>query len=335
MMKWKIILFLLLLPAFINAQDIHFSQFNRSYLNLNPALGGSFNGDYRVNGNFRNQWSSISEPYQTFSFAGDARHLINAVPNLNLGFVVSNDKAGVGDLQSSMFLLNISYIHPLNYDSTWALKGGIQTGINSRSINYNAFSFDNQFQGGQFNSQLSNGENFSNNTLTNFALNAGLSVEYLMDTRREFEMGISFFNLNQADQSFEGDAEPLDLRSTLFIESEQYLTEKLDILPALLYSSQGEFNELVLGTNFRYYMSNSSYYKRNLYLGLWWRTDDAIIPSAGMDYNQWHFGLSYDINISSLDVASNQRGGLEIAVTYIFQQFKPSVRNYKKCPKFL
>lgn len=334
-MRLRLLFIVFALPFAINAQDIHFSQFNRSYLNLNPALAGSFVGDYRLNGNFRNQWSSISEPYQTFSFGADARGLIKKLPQLNFGLIVSNDQAGVGDLQSSMFLLNVAYIKALNLDSTLSIKAGIQTGINSRSINYDAFSFDNQFQGGRYDPQSGSGENFGNNSLTNLALNAGISFEYLMDTRREIEMGVAFFNLNQANQSFEGDAEPLDLRTTVFIESEQLLTEKLDILPALLFSNQGDYQELVLGTNFRYYFSKSSYYKRNLYLGMWWRPDDAIIPSAGLDYNQWHFGFSYDINISSLDVATNQRGGMEFSVTYIFNQYKPIIRKFKRCPKFL
>ena len=34
----------------LNSQDIHFSQFNLAPLNLNPAMTGSFNGDYRIAG---------------------------------------------------------------------------------------------------------------------------------------------------------------------------------------------------------------------------------------------------------------------------------------------
>ncbi len=335
-MKRRFLLsFLALFPLLNYAQDIHFSQFNRSYLNLNPALCGSFNGDYRLNGNFRNQWSSISEPYQTISIAADAKALIKKVPQLNFGLLFYNDKAGVGDLQSSSFLFNLSYFKALNIDSSLTLKVGLQAGINNRSINYNAFSFDNQFQGGQYNGQLGSGENFSNNSLTNLALNTGLSLEYLMDTRREIELGVAFFNLNQAEQSFNEEAEPLDMRTTFFIEAEQYLSEKFDILPSILYSMQGDYREMLIGTNFRYYLSSSSYYKRNLYLGVWWRPEDAIIPAVGLDYNQWHFGFSYDINISSLQVASNQRGGPEVSITYIFSRYNPIIKKFKRCPKFL
>jgi len=35
----------------VRGQDIHFSQYNMSPLNLNPAFTGSFDGDYRAGGN--------------------------------------------------------------------------------------------------------------------------------------------------------------------------------------------------------------------------------------------------------------------------------------------
>ena len=52
----------LLLPAFVlfvlalSAQDIHFSQFGNSPINLNPGLTGAFGGDMRFVANYRNQW---------------------------------------------------------------------------------------------------------------------------------------------------------------------------------------------------------------------------------------------------------------------------------------
>lgn len=327
---------LILISGFaIQAQDLHFSQFNRSYLNLNPALAGSFKGNFRLNGNFRNQWSAISEPFQTISFAADAKSPIKSIPNLHLGLVISNDVAGVGDLQSSQFLLNFAYTQKLSTDSSLTLKLGVQTGLNSRSINYEAFRFDQQFESGRFDPQLGTGEAFGNDNINRLALNSGLSLEYLQNQRHKAEAGIAFFNLNQADQSFEGETEPLDIRSTLFLKAEHEITEKIDLLPSVLFSTQGEFSEIVFGANMRYYLSDNNYYKRRLYAGLWLRPGDALIPSLGFDYDQWHFGASYDINISSLDVATNQRGGLELSVTYIISTYKAVFRNYKRCPKFL
>jgi hypothetical protein len=72
-MKRLIILFLF--SAFVDAvvaQDIHYSQFYNSPLNINPAKTGIFNGDKRINLSHRNQWRSIV-PWTTFTASYDQK----------------------------------------------------------------------------------------------------------------------------------------------------------------------------------------------------------------------------------------------------------------------
>ena len=166
-------------------------------------------------------------------------------------------------------------------------------------------------------------------------LNAGIAFNYIVEPRKKFTLGFSFFNLSNPNQSFNGSNIPLDTRITGHIAVDYFLTSEMDILPSILLSRQGEFMETLIGANLRYRMSQSGYYKRNLYGGIWYRNVDALILSAGADYNQWQIGISYDINISDLDAASNNRGGLELALTYIFKEFKPLIRKHKICPRFI
>ncbi|MGH2644329.1 MAG: type IX secretion system membrane protein PorP/SprF, partial [Chitinophagaceae bacterium] len=56
-----------------HAQDIHLSQFYETPLLRNPALAGIFTGDYRVELVYRNQWASVTIPYQTGALSGEAR----------------------------------------------------------------------------------------------------------------------------------------------------------------------------------------------------------------------------------------------------------------------
>lgn len=335
MQRGFIFIFFFLVGFLCRAQDLHFSQFNASYLNLNPALSGDFDGDYRLNGNFRNQWSSISEPFQTFSFSAEAKQLINSLPALDIGLLLFNDEAGVGGLQTTTALLTAAHGFKLNQDSSWSLRAGLQFGFLGRSINFDRFTFDQQFRRGGFNGDLDNGENFDRDSHSSFQLNAGISTAYQIEERKTLAFGFSVFNLSQANQSFNGSNVPLDVRTTFSLSADYYLGEKYDLLPSILHSRQGPFSETVFGSNLRYRMSESGYYKRNLYGGFWYRNQDAIIVSAGMDYDQWQVGISYDINTSDLEVASNNRGGIEIAITYIIKEFKPLIRRYKICPKFL
>ena len=59
----------------LNAQDIHFSQFYMSPLNLNPALTGVMNCNVRLVANYRNQWASVlkSNAFKTYSVSYDQR----------------------------------------------------------------------------------------------------------------------------------------------------------------------------------------------------------------------------------------------------------------------
>src|SRR5690606_3863044 len=72
-----------------------------------------------------------------------------------------------------------------------------------------------------------------------------------------------------------------------------------------------------------------------LYGGLFYRNKDAAFLSAGMDYNAWFVGISYDMNFSKLVPASRVRGGLEIAVRYIIHRFKPKKISHRICPVYI
>src|ERR1051325_12052501 len=77
------------------AQDIHFSQFNSSPLNINPALTGLFNSDYRIIGNYRSQWSSVTVPFLTYSASADMNIRVNRQRDvIGIGVLFNGDKAG-------------------------------------------------------------------------------------------------------------------------------------------------------------------------------------------------------------------------------------------------
>ena len=217
MRKFVSYILLVFLSCNLFGQDIHFSQFNSSFLNLNPALTGSFNGDYRFNGNFRNQWASISEPYQTFSAGIDASRPIIQLPNLKLGIVFINDEAGVGSLKSATVNSNIGYHIKIDRDSTWIIKTGLMLGFSTRTVNFNKFTYDNQYTGRVFDPNLSNGEDFDRNSLTHLNLGIGLEIQHRLSSTDKIEIGLSAFNLNNPNLSFANEAANLDIRTSIYV----------------------------------------------------------------------------------------------------------------------
>jgi hypothetical protein len=85
-----------LVCSFVRAQDIHFSQFYQAPLNLNPAMTGSFKGNIRATANFKNQWSSIPNHYQTINASYEMKFLKNKWENGYIagGLNLFSDKAG-------------------------------------------------------------------------------------------------------------------------------------------------------------------------------------------------------------------------------------------------
>ena len=91
----------------------------------------------------------------------------------------------------------------------------------------------------------------------------------------------------------------------------------------------------MIGSSAKYTLINKLGEYRALYGGIWYRNRDAIYLSAGLDYQSWFFGISYDVNISKLVPASNLRGGFELAVRYIMNRFKPRKIQHRICPDYI
>src|SRR5688572_31043913 len=83
------------------AQDPNFSQFFASPLTMNPAMTGKFSGQYRIAGNYRNQWPTINNAYTTATASFDAGILkdrISEFDQFGVGFMGFTDRSGNGVL---------------------------------------------------------------------------------------------------------------------------------------------------------------------------------------------------------------------------------------------
>jgi type IX secretion system PorP/SprF family membrane protein len=309
----------------IHAQDIHWSQFQMSPLNLNPAQTGFFDGDYRFIGNHRNQWKSVTKPYTTFSGSVDAGlGILSTERNrYNAGILFNNDKAGDSKLGTTQFALSLSVIRALDKDGVHFVSLGLQTGYVSRSINYSDLYFDEQFDGDVYNPGSGNTENFDNSKHGYVDFNAG--VAWLMQTENKFKLGAGFSiqHINRPDDSFFSTPAKVFPRLQGDVKVELPVASRFDLIPSVLFQNQGSFQELVGGTSVRYRISELPGRQYAFSVGGWFRSKDALIASAGLDYNALRVGVSYDINTSDLDRASNGKGGYEISLIYIVRKVKP------------
>ncbi len=330
---------LLLFLAFISVsfismgQDIHWSQFVDNPIYQSPGQAGNFDGDYRFVGNYRDQWRSVTVPFQTLSVSLDGKAKLKR--EIGYGLLVFHDQVGDGKLKTLEIQGNVNVPLYLNADKSLVFRPGINIGMNQRRLNSQAFYFDNQFNGVYFDPSIPSNETFLTESKTNFSTGIGTVLDWKIDATSKLNTGIGFYNLNRPNQGFFGDKITRDIRTNLFGSYARNLRSDLILLPATNISFQGKYREFVLGSSLKYILANQRIVYRAIQAGVWYRFKDAAYLSAGMDYQNWFFGVSYDFNFSQLTQASGARGGIEFAVRYIHRSLKPKKIIHRVCPDYI
>lgn len=333
--KISTLIFASLFTCSIVAQDLHYSLFDMTPLNLNPATAGQFDGDYRFVGNHRHQWKSVTVPYTTFSVAADVNDFFKG-KNFHTGIQINQDRAGDSRFNTFMINWSLAYSKYMNSDSSFVLTGAIMPGVANRSIDYTDLRFDNQYNGWTYDAALSNNESFQRESRTYFNLAAGIYGSYEVDQDKKFNGGFSLFNLTSPKQSFfNEDAIKLDTRWVFHGGADIMVTDKIDALPSFQIMGQGTYKEILFGSKVRYTLQDMRGVYRAVYGGIYYRNKDAGYIMAGLDYDNWKFGLSYDVNLSSLKPASNGRGALEFALIYILKIYNPEIVQRRICRDYM
>ncbi|MDQ3142900.1 MAG: PorP/SprF family type IX secretion system membrane protein [Bacteroidota bacterium] len=334
MLKVKhIVVVILLSLSGINAQDVHFSQFDHHHQSVNPALSGYFDGDHRLTMNYRNQWLSVPVPYMTVGLYFDSRLTLKGRPG-RIGWGIGMDYDQVGDSHLSMAKLAGS----INYGHVFANKHmvslGITPGVAQRRLNNSKLRWDEQWTGDRYDPSLSSKENYDATGKFFLDLGAGLSYHFMQTSRTYLTLGGSIFHLNKPDQTFYGQgASAVELpyryvgQGTISIGMGDFM----DLILLAQYQQQLDYSESVGNALLNFYLNRKPGSKLNMIAGFGVRLDDAMIPRLGFEWNNWMISGSYDLNTSSFKTATNKRGGPELALRYIYRSVKP-IGIYKKCP---
>lgn len=320
------------------AQDIHYTQYNASPQNLNPAQTGLFNGDWRFVGNYRTQWGGISVPFVTHSIAADTRlpiQIKNCTPAL--GLLVNTDKSGDSKLTATQVFASIGIIKKLDTDSMHFISIAIQPGFTTKKFNSDALTYDRQYDGDNYNPTLSNGENYTgNNQISYFDGGGGLAYLWKKSNRKLLTVGASFSHINKPKQSFFNNGSVrLDVKTIISGMVQFPITEKVDLLPTFMYQKQDKFNEALVGMFGKYYLKPIAGKTTAVSLGMFFRSKDAFNLVGTLDYRSFTAGISYDINLSKLKEASNNRGGFELSLIYIFEKMRNFTAKKRVCPIYM
>lgn len=335
MLNKIVILWFLMLGVLteLAAQDLHYSQYYYNSQNLAPSAIGRFDGDDRVTLNYRNQWLSLPVPYNTFSFLYDGqRNFKGSKSSFGMGFGLDYDRAGDSKLNMAKVVAGFSYTP--YFSKKHSLTIGFLPAIAQRRLSAEGLRWDRQWNGDRYDPNLSPNENFATSGDFFLDLSAGISYAYQLAPRTSFAIHGSFFHLNRPNQTFYGINDAfvrLPIRYSLAANFNIGLFSLVDLIVGGNYQIQEKYKEVLGSARLRLRLNQTPGQILNLLAGCNVRMSDAIIPTGGIEYKNWLVSLSYDINTSFFKVATNKKGGPEIAVQYVFARVKSS-GIYKKCP---
>lgn len=314
------------------AQDIHFSQINATPLTTNPSNTGVYNGSLRVSSNYRSQWKYIdNKPFTTYSI-GAEKQFNHYLHTYSIGIHLLSDESGYVGLIKNHALLSCSYGSRIG-KHTFSI--GMQGGVVFKQTNIRKFTFDDQFDlGGEevFNPDFSTAET-DKAPISYPVFNSGLSIKLWISKKIQPEIGFAIMNLNTPTESFfdlQTEEQKIHTKTLFTIGGKITVNQDFEILPTILISNQQKAAEYLLGgiVDYKYNSENKPF------AGILFRSDfqtalDASSIIVGLEHKQIRCGLSYDVNVSSLQKATKNRGAFELSLIYITSSAKS---NFIKIP---
>lgn len=323
------------------SQDIHFSQFYQSPLNLNPALTGVMRANQRLVVNYRNQWASAlgANAYNTYSASYDQKIEVGTYDYFGIGGSLYGDVAGASRFGTTSGRVSASFSYYLNggFNSAHYLTVGTDLGLVQRRVRTGDLRWPSQHNNGEFNTAFGAAEQIDNANFIYPDLSIGLMWFSILDQRNSFYAGAAIAHANEPNVSFFDDFNPPDpldsaarnlfRRFTFHAGGEFGITETVGLLPGIVVLLQGPHREYNAGTSFRFEIGNDN--GEAFQVGMWTRLgtqdggglhSDAIIFSTKFDTARYGLGFSYDFTTSAFRQAGTANGSFEFSVTYLINR---------------
>jgi type IX secretion system PorP/SprF family membrane protein len=318
------------------AQGMHFSQYYNAPLLLNPANTALMpNSDYRVGFNFRKQWASVPVPYRTISAYGDFQAMRNKNQTnwMGLGVAFFNDVAGDGDLSLSRIEGFVAYHVEMGISSM--LSVGISAASVQRKVDFNKFTFNNQWDGFSFDPTLATGESGYVAKTSFLDVSAGVNYAYFPNEDVYIKLGVGLGHLNQPKESFYNQSNQIGFRPTANFDGLFKLNASVILNPSIYYTSEKNASEIVYGTLFQVNVAGVDANATSLILGAFHRWNEAVIGTIGLQIGEMRVMSSYDFTISSLSPFNKGKGAFELGLKYegLYGEGSRGRRSYN-CPRF-
>ena len=304
----------------IQAQDIHFSQYYTTSLFINPANTGIYNGNIRFANNYRNQWSKLGTPINTYFSAFDTK-LKLFKQNIGIGGLIIHDQSSVYGLTTDEFKISVSYSRFINNQQ---FTIGFQPGFSFKKYDEDGLTFGSQFNdiNNIFDSDLSSMEYGLTGNTGYFDMNVGIGWRTFIHNIMP-SAGFSVSHVLKPRVTFTNTSVNTCLERKYMFNGQVIIPVKqnYDLIPGFLYSAVSGANELLIGATGGYRPDDILIPVKKLYITAMLRSNlfsnvDAVILGVGARFPTFDLGFSYDFNISTLHHVSNYNGAFEISIVF-------------------
>lgn len=366
-MRFKILHILLLiscLNVYLIGQDLHFSYYQFTPLNVNPANAGAFSGSYRVSGIYSDKQAAITpRPFRTLTLSADAPIIRGIRKQDWIGVGIQADLIGISggnddfnnpgvinpsSAQSMTFIkVGLAYHLSLDKKQTNILTIGAQYSNGNRGYNRltqndgrvfpQAMVMDQDIEA--FNRNQSQGGGAGGDP--NDKISLGIrdwSTGLLFNARRknsDLKLGIALEGLFAPVVSFVKtiDSTENKYRGINFHgEYDMTINKRVHVIPGFYYYNLGPATAFNVNTHATYQLDPEKDLK--LTAGLGTRSLRAIIFYAGAIIKDIRVGMAFDMDISSAVIGSNSVGGFEICASYMGKIYKkPKPKPIIFCPR--
>ncbi len=335
----KIVFFIYLILNFNKGltQDISFSQFNSLGSYYNPALTGSFDGNFKVRMINRDHWLKFADaPYRTFGISGDIKFDQNDKDFkgdfLALGAFFISDRGQILDWNKNEMGVSIAYHKLLDKLKKSYLSGGIALGILQRSISYDNIYFEDQFDGlDRYNGSTSEilpqnihatpdlkfGLNYNTQLTKLWGVQIGTGFHYI------FKPNFSFYkSLEDINYSGSKDSKAL-IRTNTILNFSYKIDNFRQLFPKLYFATQGPLQILQTGINYRqaFYSLNQTAIHAGIALrsvsstSFFTPVDFGLL--LGFEVKRFIIGMQYDIGLRDAIKYQNPTHSFEISISIV------------------
>lgn len=329
-MKKLIVLFIGVISfGFASAQSTEpvLTQFYNSPLKINPANAGLFAGRARVITNFKRQWESIGEPFQTIGFSGDFQVARDVTGGdfFGVGIDIMQDQAGISQLSNLTANISASFTKAFDARKTHFVSVGLQGGYGQKSISPSNLSWGSQWTNTGFNPGIISIDQAMDESVGFFDIAAGVNYFFShRDDDLKMYMGVAGYHLAKPEISFMGNEDIVLERKFNVNGGLKYnfgRSSNFSVYPNFIYSFQGKSNVVIYGTDLEYRIEDGSRSTgtrkyTSFAVGLYHRWNSSLAPVVKLHKAGFSLYVSYDFEIGNVTRITNGQGGMEISLKY-------------------